>query len=189
MPPMEQERTRQIALGRHTYTVIAQRHAYLQRTLGPKVAELGELDVNAGNAATAVAGGLHSTLSIFIPDLMPEWEWNGYASPTAADADDYDAEADNSPTVDQMVIAVEAVAEVNRLDLLKHLKGLVGPDFRKAIWARAEVELTQFIASTGEPASERSPSQSGESPSMNGGTSDPTEDASSAGPTPASSTP
>lgn len=191
---MEQERTQEIKLGEHTYTVVAQRHAYLQRELGPRIQET--LDLTGGDTASMIKAGTvgyHSLLSVFIPDLMALWEWEGFASQTAMDGDQYDKEADKSPTIDQMVIAFKAVASVNRLDLATKLKELVGPDFFasdlwRAVRARGEVELIGRLTQIGEPSSGSLQPQNGESAQTSGGTSAPTPVESVGGPTHASST-
>jgi hypothetical protein len=193
-------RHQQVKLGQHEYVVVAQRHAYLQRKLGPQVSEA--LNLSGSDAQAIIKSstvGYHGLLNVFIPDLMPLWEWEGYASETAMESDQYDEQADKSPTIDEMVTAFQAVATVNRLDLLGKLKdligGLAGPDFfsgslGKALRARMEVEgikLLTNVETTGESASESSPAPSGEPPQRNGGTSLQTSESSGAGPTPASS--
>jgi hypothetical protein len=159
---VENERTQEIKLGEREYTVVAQRHAYLQRQLGPRAREVAEL-AGGDTAEFIKAGttGYHKMLQVFIPDLMPIWEWEGYASATAMDTDQYDEEADKSPTIDQMVVAFQAVAAVNRLDLVGKLKELVGPDFFasdlwRALKARFEVEAIQMLTAlpSGDTASE-----------------------------------
>lgn len=191
---MEQESTREIQLGEHTYTVVAQRHTYLERKLGPRISEVFSLaggDVR--QLAASGSEGYHSLLSVFIPDLMPLWEWRGFASKTAFEQGEagYDEDADKAPTLPQMVIAFRAAMDVNRLDLLEKLGGmvkdLVGPDFLKALRLRAEVEGTKLLANLGDTSSESLPPQSGEPPQTNGGTTPPTSVSSGVGPTPASS--
>jgi hypothetical protein len=204
---MEQERTREIKLGEHEYTVVAQRHAYLERKLGPQIG--ATLNLSAAEGPIAIAStGYHALLNVFIPELMPLWEWRGFASETAYTAtelhktsggeegsDQYDEAADRSPTTDQMVTAFRAVAEVNRIDLVEKLKELVGPDFFASdIWRaiRLKLEIAGIDAikkfDLGALSSPSSPPPSGESDQTNGGTTVPTAAPSGAGPTPASST-
>lgn len=207
---MEQERTREIKLGEHEYTVVAQRHAYLERMLGPQIGSA--LSLSGGDGAqgliASASTGYHGLLKVFLPELMPLWEWRGFASETAftstelhkssggeEGSDQYDVAADKSPTTDQMVVALRAVAEVNRIDLVEKLKDLVGPDFFKsdlwrAVRLRLEIAGIDAIKSfdLGALTSVSLQPPSGESAPTNGGTPPPTPASSGAGPTPASST-
>lgn len=186
---MEQERTRDIKLGEHMYTVVAQRHSYLQRALGPRFSSLADMSASdTSQIAGAATKGYHSLLSVFIPDLMPLYEWEGFPTEEAFSTDDWHKELDHAPSIDQMVIAAEAVAEVNRLDLVKHIKELVGPNFLRALRAKAEVELTKWLAETGDSSSASSPPSNGASAPTNGSTIAPTSAPSGDGHTPASST-
>jgi len=202
------QRTREVQLGEHTYTVVAQRHAYLERKLGPEVSEV--LKLAGGDTASLIASGsegYHRLLGIFIPDLMALFEWRGFPSQTAFDQtklwkesggdegeDQYDESQDKSPDLDQMVDAMQAVAEVNRIDLVGKIKELAGPDFFssdlwKALKARVEIEAIQRLTTLdGGSSSESLPPPSGEPQPANGGTTRPTAGSSAAGPSPASST-
>jgi hypothetical protein len=64
---------------------------------------------------------------------MPKYEWLGFATEQTMKADDYVEAQDRSPDLDQIVEALETCMHVNRIDLVKHLKDLVSPDFRKAM--------------------------------------------------------
>jgi hypothetical protein len=192
---------RQIDLGRdpqsneaaHTYAVVPQRHAYLQRQLSQTFESLGELDVKQlrGDAEGAILGQtttqVWSLLKVFIPDLMPLYEWEGFSSDEAMKANDYDKERDRSPDLDQQVEAFKAVLEVNRLDLLRYIKDLVGPDFFKA---QLQQRLGTLLADLLDPSSTPSPSlpqRNGGSAPTSSGTIGPTEAAASAAsPSPAS---
>lgn len=200
------QRTREVELGEHKYTAVAQRHAYLERKLGP---ELGEaMKLAGGDAATLVASGsegYHRLLAIFIPELMPLFEWRGFPSQTAYDQtklwqesggkegeDQYNEALDKSPDIDQMVDAMQAVAEVNRIDLLGKVKELAGPDFFssdlwRALKARVEIEGIKVLTAlpAGDPDSESLQPPSGGPPPSNGGTTPPTSASSAAGPSPA----
>lgn len=202
------QRVREVKLGQHTYTVVAQRHAYLERKLGNELGSV--LALAGGDAANLVASGsvgYHGLLSVFIPDLMPLHEWRGFATQKTYEdtelfkssggeqgSDQYDEEADHSPDLDQMVDAFQAVAEVNRIDLLGKLKELVGPDFFASdLWtalrARGELEVMKQLTkpAAGGSGSESLQPPSGESPPTTGGTPSPTPASSGAGPSPASS--
>lgn len=203
------QRTREITLGENTYTVVAQRHAYLERRLGPQFAEAVSL-VSGGASQLIASGseGYHGILSIFIPDLMPLWEWRGFGSLSAYEqttlwkttdgsqgTDQYDERQDKSPDLDQMVEAFEAVSEVNRIDMLGKLKELAGPDFfGSRLWtalrARVEVEGIRLLTNLppGDKPSPSSPQSNGVSDQTSGGTLPPTSESSEGGPTPASPT-
>ncbi len=202
-------RVEEVKLGKHTYQVVAQRHAYLERKLGPYASEVTQLAT--GDFAGLIRSGsvgYHGLLSIFIPDLMPLHEWRGFASEKAYEqtelwkqskgaegADMYDEKLDNSPDLDQMVAAFTAVAAVNRIDLVGKVKELLGPDFFSSdLWtalrARVEVEGIKMLTAlpAGGSESERSQQQSGASTPTTGGTTPPTPGSSGDGRTPGSST-
>ncbi|HEY3435070.1 MAG TPA: hypothetical protein VGK41_05410 [Solirubrobacterales bacterium] len=189
------QRVEEVQLGKYTYQVVAQRHAYLERKLGPYAQEVTQLA--AGDIAGLIRAGstgYHGLLAIFIPELMPLHEWRGFASKKAYDetelwkqskgtegSDQYDEDADNSPDLDQMVTAFTAVAAVNRIDMVGKLKELLGPDFFSSdLWTalRAKFEVAALEAvmnlPTGGSDSERSPLPSGESGPTSGGTPAPT---------------
>src|SRR4051794_10748633 len=110
-----------VNLGEHSYHLAPQRIAYLDKKLG-SLQELLDLDLagGTGGLVQGLGGNAYRLLKVFIPDLMPEWEWQGYGSPTAAERNEYDEEADRSPTFEQIVVAFEGVMAVNRIDLFKH---------------------------------------------------------------------
>lgn len=158
-----------IELGEHKYEIAPQRVAYLNAKLG-SLEELLELDLGGetGGFVQALGDNAHRLLKIFIPDLMDEWEWRGYASPTAAERGEYDEVADRSPTFEQIVNAFNAVFAVNRLDLFKSLGKLLKPEFLQAIIQR---EISRSILK----GSESSPAESGEPVPTSSSTSDRTE--------------
>ena len=143
-----------VELGKHSYEVQPQRMGYLERHLSG-LTDLINLDVEDGNIIAALGDKAHSVLAIFIPGLMPEWEWKGYASQTAAEHNQYDEEADSSPTFDQIVTAFEVAMKVNRLDLFKHLGKLVGTDFLRAAVRKAIADsLMETSPSSSPPSTE-----------------------------------
>jgi hypothetical protein len=127
-----------VQLGEHEYTVHPQRHAYLRHRLGDKIELLGQnLNLIAdGNFLDQIVDQAYEFLSVFIPEMMPQWEFEGYGTPEAFEARSYDEAADRSPTTGQIIGAFEAALRVNRLDLVKHLKGplqtLLGDDYLAA---------------------------------------------------------
>ena len=185
------QRVEEVKLGKNTYQVVAQRHAYLERKLGPYAKEVTQLATgDIAGLLRSGSVGYHGLLAIFIPDLMPLWEWRGFGSQKAFEetelwkqskgeqgTDQYDEDADNSPDLDQMVTAFTAVAAVNRIDMVAKIKELMGPDFFSSdLWtalrAKFEVAAIETILSlpSGGTESERSPQPSGESAPTTGGT-------------------
>jgi hypothetical protein len=181
-----------VQLGQHSYTVVPQRHAYLQRKLGSAISDLGGVEVSGGASALgALPDQAYSILRVFVPDLMPLHEWNGYASQDAAERDAYNEADDNSPDPAQIVDAFRAAMKVNRIDLLAHLKDLVGPGFLRAkmqeVLGGAMAEMLESGIDSG-----NTPLPPGGSPSANGGTAAPTDQptptpGTSDGPSPVSS--
>lgn len=137
-----------VPLGDKTYTVVPQRKAYLRKKL-PKALSISteELDNEAGWSGflDLVDQNAYSLIRLFIPDVMPEYEFNGFASEAAWKADDYDEDADHSPSVPQVKSAVMACAEVNGLDLVKHLKNFISPDFLRAFTTS---QVADFLTTT-----------------------------------------
>lgn len=109
-----------ITLGDHTgIPVVPQRHAKLRNLM-----RSGDFE----KLASADYGPeAYRLLVAFIPaiEVIPLWEWEGYGSQEAMDADSYDDTLDKSPTTAQIVDAFEAVVEVSGGDRLGKLLGLV----------------------------------------------------------------
>ncbi len=159
-----------VQLGEHEYTVHPQRHAYLRHRLGAEIESLGESDLVAdGNLLDQVLEKAYDLLALFIPELMPRWEFEGYGTPSAFEAQEYDEAADRSPTPDQIIGAFEAALRVNRLDLVKHLKAWVGEEYLRA---QVQVMISEMTMRSLE-SSPTSASESGESPSTSSTTSEP----------------
>lgn len=145
-------REAEVELGAHRYTIVPQKIGRLRRKLrdafspedGEEISEDEALEI-AGEIAEATEDGrgediveqlgnqAHTVLEVFVPNLMPKYEWLGYGSQEAQEKDDYDDVRDNSPDIPQIVDALAAAMHVNKLDLLKQLKDLVSPDFRQAM--------------------------------------------------------
>ncbi len=154
---MGAKKLNEITIGAHEYTVVAQPLAYLEMELGDVFAGLSGVDKPADladvvteNATSTdtpaarqgfgeVAGPGYDILKVFIPDLMPEYEFRGFASEDAfANGVRDRAAARCAPTVPQVVEAFEVIFKVNRLDVVKHLgkvipKGLVEKFLKQAI--------------------------------------------------------
>lgn len=150
----------EIQLGEHSYTLVPQRHAYLQHKLGEKLGSLGDVEPIAGAAMLGqLTGQVYELLKVFIPNLMPRWEFEGFGSPGAMEEGKYEEEADRSPTPDQIITAFEMAMKINRLDLVKHLKEIVGTDF---LVAQMRVMIGEATAKALD-GSQTSPSPNGES--------------------------
>lgn len=117
----------QVQLGEHIYDVVPQKLGRLKRQLGSRLDSLADATVGQDNIIGLLGDQAYSILGVFIPDLMPKWEWDGYRSESAADADDYEEDTDHSPDADQVVTAFRVAMSVNKLDLFKHLGKIVDP--------------------------------------------------------------
>lgn len=161
----------EVTLGEHAYVIHPQRHAYLRHRLGEQIEALGEVDpVADANLLDQVIEKAYEFLSVFVPDLMPQWEFEGYGSPSAWEAKEYDEAADHSPSPDQIIAAFEAALRVNRLDLVKHLKAWVGEDYLRAQAQVMIAEMTTRALDT----SPSLPSTNGTSASTSSTTDEPT---------------
>lgn len=117
-----------VRLGDHSYAVVAQRLGRLQHELGQAFTTLGQdTDVAAASARNDLTGSAWRLLRVFIPGLMPEHEFVGYASDDALEAGVYDPSADRSPTAAEIEGAFRAALSVNRIDLVKHLGKVIPP--------------------------------------------------------------
>lgn len=91
-----------IKIGEHNLPVVPQRHAYLKHKLN---AEDFERIMSKDYGAES-----YRILSVLIPELpvqIPLWEWEGYASEEAMQADEYDELTDKSPTTAEIIDAFE----------------------------------------------------------------------------------
>jgi hypothetical protein len=117
-----------VKLGDHSYTVIPQRIGYLRSKLGVVMGNIVDADIATTNVVQFLGDKVYAVLEIFIPDLMPEYEFHGYATKDALAADEYDEEYDRSPSPTQVKQALMVCTHVNEIDLLSHLGKLIGPE-------------------------------------------------------------
>lgn len=173
-----------VEIGGDTYRVVAQRQGRLTRRLfGDKgifaslevFADL-EQDASFDSLYELIGGRIYDVLAVFIPDFMPRWQFDGFASATAAEQGQYDEEADRSPTIPEITGALKAAITVNDLDWLGKLKDLVDPKL-----LRSRLNLAVARMGTGAPEAPESsppspslPQANGESAPTSSGTSDPT---------------
>ena len=142
----------EVTLGDVTYTIVPQRIGYLRSQPGDNL-----LDI--------LGDKLYGVLKVFIPDLMSEWEFQGYATKEALDEGKYDEQYDKSPSATQVRRAFASVAEVNEIDLLRHLGKLIGPDLIRSWLAGAladsmQENLSKLPPTSGESVGTSSPMSS-----------------------------
>jgi hypothetical protein len=156
-----------VQLGEATYQVVPQRIGYLRSKLGVALGGLLDSEVSTDNILDFLGDRAHAVLAVFIPDLMPAWEFAGYPTREAMEAGEYQEEYDRSPSPRQIRAAFAAAAAVNEIDLLKHLGNLIGPDLIRSY-------LAGMVADSMSSASESLSATSGGTPSMTSGATSPT---------------
>lgn len=156
-----------IQLGETTYQVVPQRIGYLRSKLGVALGGLLDSEVSTDNILDFLGDRAHAVLAVFIPDLMPAWEFAGFPTREAMEGGDYQEEYDRSPSPRQIRAAFSAAAAVNEIDLLKHLGNLIGPDVIRSY-------LAGMVADSLTSDSESSSVTSGATPSTKSGQSSPT---------------
>lgn len=172
----------QVKLGDHTYLVVPQRHAYLKRRLGGVIDSLQGAEVTDGGGVMELVGSrIYEVLRAFIPDFMPRYEFEGFASEQAFVAEDYQEAADRSPSYAEQFDAIAVALEVNGLNRLKALGNVVSPELLRAL-------IAEQVANMATQRSASSPSPNGASDSPNGSPTSPTSNGATAGTSIASST-
>ena len=167
---------REVTLGAHTYTVRPQKIGYLINKLGPNLQAALEAEVEGIVGAALVGAKARDVLAVFIPDLMPTWEFLGYDSQAAMAANEYKEHQDTSPEPLEIKDAFKAASDVNGGEVLGHLKGLLGPALTQRVSAAIVALMAEklpSISATPVP-SPTSPPMHGESAQTNSGTSAPT---------------
>lgn len=127
--------TETVTLGKYTFPVVAQKHARLRHRLSADDFQ-SIMSENYGAESYRI-------LCVLIPALdpasrqnvnagsggMPLWEWEGFNSPEAMEADEWDEENDPSPTTSEIVNAFETalmVSGANRLGKIVDLVSAAG---------------------------------------------------------------
>lgn len=130
----------EVKLGQRAYTILPQPIGRIRRKL-VRIMALAE-GVGGGDLGGGLDEDVYSVLKTFIPDVEPLYVLMGYASEEDYKAgrepedDSYDK---NSPTVPQLIEAVQTIYTTNGADRLVNLgKDLVGADairhrLRKAV--------------------------------------------------------
>lgn len=155
-------KTETVTIGDHELLVVPQRHARLRRKLSAEDLE--------GIMSSNYASESYRVLSILIPQLpqkIPLWEWEGYASQEAMDADEYDEESDRSPTTADIINAFETAFMVSGAGRLGKIVDLI----------QTGVEASGSLQ-TQTPSSPELPGSNGESASTSTGAKSPTSTAS-----------
>lgn len=146
-----------ISLGDHEYAVVPQRIGYLQKHLGNALGGLGDPDKAAEVAGrNEITGPAYRLLRVFIPQLMPEHEFNGFSTPESfAHGERPDDAADRSPTAPEVADAFSTVFKVNRFDVAKHLGKAIPPELiqslaKQAIGESISTLLLSSLSTSGE---------------------------------------
>lgn len=124
-----------VKLGDSEYVVVPQRIGRLEHQLQGLLGDLASASDsdNTGDFLQKLGTRGYEVLHVFIPDIMPEHRFRGYASAAALEKGEYSDEDDQSPSFDQIVDAFNAVMRVNRVDVFGGLKNVLGPDFLRAL--------------------------------------------------------
>lgn len=154
-----------VELGDYEYQVVPQRIGYLRQQFGLALQGLDTTDLATSNIMEFLGERVYSVLRVFIPDLMPEWEFLGYPTKEAQEQDQYDPEYDHSPSATQVKLAVTQAAEVNEIDLLKHLGKLIGPELMRT-WVQTMMidSMKASLQTSAEPNGDGATTTSGPPP-------------------------
>lgn len=143
-----------VTIGDHVLPVVPQRHARLRHQLSPEDFT-AIMSGNYGRESYRVLGILIPAL----PTMIPLYEWEGYVSEEAMDADDYDESKDKSPTTAEIIDAFETAFRVSGAGRLGKIVDL--------IQMGVQAQSTGMLQGT--PSLPDSPGSSGESASTNTG--------------------
>jgi hypothetical protein len=157
----------EVVLGDYEYHVVPQRIGYLRSNFGLALQGLDTAQLSSGNIMDFLGERVYAVLRVFIPNLMPRHEFLGFKDVEAEEKDEYDPEFDNSPSPTQIKEALLQAAEVNEIDLLKHLGKLIGPELIQT-WAQT-VMIDSMKASL-----QTSVEPNGDTPGTTSGLSSPT---------------
>lgn len=137
---------RPVTLGEHEYLCVAQRHAYLTKNLGRAMGVLSDPNLlNGENFVATLGSGAYDLLAVFYPAIMPRYEFMGFPTAEALEADDYNDEYDHSPTIAQIRDALEIALKINGLDLLRHLGKVIDLGLLQAYLNRAMAEQMDSV--------------------------------------------
>lgn len=127
--PSLSDQTEWLQLGPNTYEVGAQPIPIVKHALADYFARLTASDIDVENFLEFATGKAHELLSIFIPDLMPLYEWEGYLSADAMARGEFDPDVARrvAPDGQQVHHALVVCFKVNKLDIHKLLGKIVDP--------------------------------------------------------------
>lgn len=147
-----------VNIGEHKdVPVYGQRHAYLTNKLAGFFSNLTQLDTSIDKPDDLVlllGDQAYDLLAIVIPTYAkrcPRYEFAGYSSQAAMDNNEYDEDADKSPTFDEILTAFEVAATANRFDVIKTLAKVVDPKLLKS-WVNTQIAVAISNASANSPA-------------------------------------
>lgn len=109
-----------ITLGHHSLPVVPQRHARLRHYLSNT-----DFTNLIGEGYGHESYRLLSVLVPVLPDVMPEWEWEGFESAESMEKGEYVEDLDKSPTTEEIVVAFETVLKVNGAGRLGKLMEMI----------------------------------------------------------------
>lgn len=159
---VDDEDYREVPLGKKTYIMIGQPIGWLRQQIGVAMKGLSsdlspesvdEDLLSQENILDLLGNRVYLLLYAFIgEDLMPEWEFNGYPTREAWQAGDYKREYDPGVKPSQVKKALIAGAELNEIDLLKHLGKLIGPSLVKGFVTEALMRSMDTLLPTSSSA-------------------------------------
>ena len=127
-----------VQLGEHNYPVYPQRIGRIENRIGRWLNDLVKTQVSGDTAGLVdmLGANVYDVLAVFIPRLMPLYEFRGYGSQDEFDRRDYDESKDASPSVPEIREAFATVLRVNAFDLFAHLgkvRAVIDTEFLKAL--------------------------------------------------------
>lgn len=174
-----------IKMGDYEYIVVPQRIGRIRAELPKALAGMEDFEASDFDGLLDLLGDrAHGVLKVFIPDLMPPWEFQGFPTKETMEAGDYNEEYDKSPDPGQIRDAFTAASTVSRMDFLGSLGKLIGPDLIRAFVAGLMRQTLEAREQT--DSSESLSVTSGDTPSTSSGTNGQTLDESRASLTPVS---
>lgn len=174
---MARPSTAPVKFGKRSYELAPQRIGRIRRKL-PEALSLVSAAAG-GEEVTEVGETLYEGIKVFVPDLAPRWELEGYMSESDFEhrededfeEEPYEQERDGSPTTIEIADLLAALFEVNGGQrLVRLLKNFVTPEM-----VQRQLRLMQAQTAT-TAASRRSrslPPLNGESPSPSSTTTPP----------------
>ncbi len=137
--------------------VYGQRHAHLTNKLRKFFRALTTLQAGLDGPedfVSALGDQAYELLAVAVPTYTkrcPKYEFCGYGSQEAMEAEDYDEKDDASPTFPEILTAFEVAAVVNRFDVFKMIGRVVDPKLLKA-WINTQLAVAISNGSLSLPA-------------------------------------